>query len=158
MRFLCDQMLGRLARWLRFLGFDTFYANNEMTDDELLDIAKEDDRVLITRDKELVFRCRRRLIPVIHITIDDVEDQLLRTLESSNAEIDDDTILSRCSDCNSILNAVDKDFVQGKVPKRVFEGQENFLYCSECDRVYWMGTHTENIMEKLDRIKKKLDI
>ena len=56
MKFLCDQMLGTLAKWLRLLGFDTFYANDEIKDDILLLIAKKENRAIITRDKELIFR------------------------------------------------------------------------------------------------------
>lgn len=156
MRFLCDQMLGRLARWLRFLGFDTFYANNEMTDDELLDIAKDEDRILITRDKELVFHCRRHLIPFIHIQTDVIQEQLIATLQSSNVLIQDEDILSRCSECNSLLEHIRKDAIEQKIPKRVFEQNEDFLWCPQCKKVYWTGTHTNNIMEKIVWLKKSL--
>ena len=65
MKFLCDQMLGTLATWLRLFGFDTFYANAEMDDDELLKIAEKENRVLITRDKELIIRAKKKNIKVI---------------------------------------------------------------------------------------------
>ena len=52
MKFLCDQMLGTLAKWLRIYGFDTFYANRDISDSELLDISKKENRILITRDKK----------------------------------------------------------------------------------------------------------
>jgi len=156
MRFLCDQMLGRLARWLRFLGFDTFYANNEMADDELLDIAKREERVLITRDKELVFRCRKHLIPFVHIQTDNIDEQLLFTVRSSDAVISDDDIFSRCSECNALLEKIKKDAAEQMVPKRVFEQHDDFLQCPQCKNVYWAGTHTDNIMEKISWLKKSL--
>jgi len=54
MKFLCDQMLGTLAKWLRIYGFDTFYANYKISDEELIKISKDEKRVLISRDKELI--------------------------------------------------------------------------------------------------------
>ena len=67
MKFLCDQMLGTLATWLRLFGFDTFYANSEIDDDELLDITKKENRTLVTRDKELTIRASKRKLQYIEI-------------------------------------------------------------------------------------------
>jgi uncharacterized protein with PIN domain len=61
MRLLCDQMLGTLAKWLRLIGFDTFYATKEMDDSELLQIAKKEKRIILTRDKELLVRGKKKI-------------------------------------------------------------------------------------------------
>ena len=154
MKFLCDQMLGSLARWLRFLGFDTLYATQDMTDEEILAIAKKEDRILITRDKELVFRSCKHLIQVIHIKTDGVEDQILQTVKESNAKIETNLMLSRCAECNSLLQKSEKSSVKDKVPRKVFERHDAFLCCPVCKRVYWMGTHTDSIMKKLIHIQE----
>lgn len=60
MKFLCDKMLGTLAKWLRIYGFDTFYANSEIDDEGLMEIAKKEKRVLITRDKDLIIKAKKR--------------------------------------------------------------------------------------------------
>ncbi|RLE67896.1 MAG: hypothetical protein DRJ45_08755, partial [Thermoprotei archaeon] len=65
MRFLCDQMLGTLAKWLRILGYDVYFANNLEDDEDILKRAEEEERVIITRDKYLVMRAKRRRIKVI---------------------------------------------------------------------------------------------
>jgi len=65
MKFLCDQMLGTLAKWLRLFGFDVFYTNNRLSDDELLQISTKEKRVIISRDKELILRGEKRKLTTI---------------------------------------------------------------------------------------------
>ena len=142
-------MLGSLAKWLRFLGFDTLYALGDMMDDELMMVAKAEGRILITRDKELVVRCKKQIIPVVHIDCDGVTDQLLQTIKETKVSIDNCRFLSRCSECNCVLEGIEKAVIKDKVPKKVFDLHDDFLYCSSCKRVYWMGTHTDSILEKL---------
>ena len=151
MKALCDQMLGTLAKWLRLFGFDTFYANSEMEDEELLQFAKKEDRVIITRDKQLIARGKKEKLPVIEMNTTDLDEQL--TLVLKNVDIDQKAILSRCSICNTILNEVKKSEVKGKVPTKIFENNEKFWFCSKCDKIYWMGSHYERILNKIEKIK-----
>jgi len=104
MKFLCDQMLGTLAKWLRIYGFDTLYANSTMSDDKLIIISKKENRCLITRDEELAFRSKKENINVIHFKIKELDEQL--TLVLRGLEIDKDKILSRCIVCNSDLSEI----------------------------------------------------
>ena len=76
MKFLCDQMLGKLSRWLRFFGFDTFYIKGDVDDDELLKIAENEGRVILTRDKQLIIRAIKRKLDFIKIDSIDLDDQL----------------------------------------------------------------------------------
>jgi uncharacterized protein with PIN domain len=152
MKALCDQMLGTLAKWLRLFGFDTFYANSEMEDEELLQVAKKEDRVIITRDKQLIARGKKEKLPVIEMNTTDLDEQLNLVLK--NVDIDQKAILSRCSVCNTILDKVKKSEVKNKVPKKVFENNEKFWFCSKCDKFYWMGTHYDKIIKKIDEVKK----
>lgn len=153
MKFLCDQMLGTLARWLRLLGFDTFYATVEMKDDELLQIAKKENRILITRDKELILRAKNQNIRVTMIDSTDLEKQLIKVLQKNKAIIHESKVLSRCSCCNTPLTEISKQNVKNRVPPKIFEKHNTFWHCSTCNKIYWMGSHYDKIMEKIQTIR-----
>jgi len=152
MKFLCDQMLGSLARWLRLFGFDTFYANSEISDDEVLRIAENENRILITRDKELIIRAKKKKIQLIETSLVDLDEQLIHVVKKEF--IDEKMILSRCSLCNTILEEIKKNDVKTKVPEKVFLNNDRFWFCSKCDKIYWMGSHYNKIQSKIDQIKK----
>jgi uncharacterized protein with PIN domain len=150
MKFLCDQMLGSLAKWLRLIGFDTFYANAEMDDDELIRVAKKEDRVVITRDKELMSKMKKQKLPIVELNTTDIDEQLKIVLK--DVSINQKNVLSRCSVCNIILDEIKKKDVRGKVPERVFENNEKFWFCSNCNKIYWMGTHYDKIKNKIKKL------
>jgi len=145
-------MLGSLAKWLRILGFDTFYANAEITDDELLHIAKSENRTIISRDKELIIRGKKEKIKVIEIKTTDLDEQLNQILQHLN--IDEKIVLSRCTLCNSIIEPIKKEDVRNKVPKRVFDNNDKFWFCKTCNKIYWTGTHYEKILDKINKINR----
>ncbi|UCF12169.1 MAG: Mut7-C RNAse domain-containing protein [Thermoplasmatales archaeon] len=153
MKLLCDQMLGSLAKWLRILGFDTFYANKEITDEELLNIAKIEKRTIISRDKELILRGKKQNISAIEIQNTDLDDQLELVLNL--IEIDEKLVLSRCTLCNKILEKIEKNKVEGKVPKKVFDNNDEFWFCNKCKKFYWTGSHYKKITDKIDGITKR---
>src|SRR5215813_12874556 len=101
-KFIADVMVGKLARWLRILGFDVRY-NNRFEDDEILSLARSENRVILTRDVEL--HQRGRPLSLL-IASDDYEDQVLQVL--SAFDLRDFSVFSRCADCNSLLNDVDR--------------------------------------------------
>lgn len=150
MKILCDQMLGTLAKWLRILGFDTFYAQNKMTDDALLEIAKKEKRIIITRDKELTFRAKKQLIPTVEMQETDLIEQIRKIIKEN--KIDENKFLSRCSVCNTKLHSISKDMVYGKVPLKVFETKERFWHCPTCNRYYWMGSHYDDMIKRIKKI------
>ena len=145
-------MLGTLAKWLRILGFDTFYANAEMSDEDLLNIAKGENRTIFTRDKELIIRGKKKNLNVIAIETTYLDLQLNQALKHVN--IDENSVLSRCTLCNTMLDTVEKNEIQGKVPSKVFENNEKFWFCSKCNKFYWMGSHYNEMINKIDKIKK----
>ena len=151
MKFLCDQMLGNLSRWLRFFGFDTYYIQSDIDDDELLKIAEKDNRIIITRDKELIIRANKRKLKIINIDSINLDVQIKRILK--NAEINENKILSRCSICNTILKKIDKQDVKNKVPNKIYNNMNIFFFCELCDKTYWMGTHYDKIIKKIIEIK-----
>ena len=151
MKLLCDQMLGTLAKWLRIFGFDTYFAKCNISDSELINISKKDGRILITRDKELIINARRENVKHIEIKTTDIDEQIKKVLEKVN--FSESKVLSRCILCNSELVDIDKKDVSGKVPDRVFESNEKFFFCKTCIKIYWKGTHYENMFEKVKSLR-----
>jgi uncharacterized protein with PIN domain len=149
-------MLGDLARWLRFLGFDTYYANNEIDDDDLLKISKNENRILLTKDKELIIRANKIGISVVKIDLKLLDDQIIQILKTSNVKINKKDILSRCSKCNDFLIKVNKDDVKESVPPMIFKNNELFWKCDKCKTVYWKGSHHEKIISRINQINLKL--
>jgi len=147
MKFLCDQMLGTLAKWLRIYGFDTFYVKREMDDSEILKISKKENRVLITKDKELIYNARREQIRVIELQEVNLDNQIKNILE--NVKFQKTSVLTRCLICNGLLSKIDKKDVKNKAPPKVFENHKDFLFCNTCKKVYWKGTHYKKMLEKI---------
>ena len=152
MKVICDQMLGSLAKWLRILGIDTFYASSQITDDELLTIAQHEGRILLTRDKELLIRCQKEKLQSIKIENTDLDEQLKELM--NKIEFNKKLILSRCTRCNELLASIHQNDVRGKVPKKVFERNNKFWYCSKCQKYYWKGSHYDSMIEKINTMKK----
>jgi len=151
MKILCDQMLGSLASWLRFMGIDTDYPTDQCSDEEILQKAVDKQRTLITRDKELLIRARKKNIPLIEISSSDLDEQL--RLVISRVAIDTDKVLTRCSLCNTVLEPIEKQRVFNEVPFKVYENQTVFWKCPSCNRIYWKGSHYEKILEKIQKLR-----
>ncbi len=145
MKLLCDHMLGSLARWLRFMGYDTAYPAPG-PDQALIERARAEDRVLLTRDKELA----RRVTGAVLVRSDDLETQIrevaavlpLRLIEP----------LSRCSICNEPLVPVTADAIRTRVPEGVRARHQEFWQCPTCRRVYWQGSHWNKMVERLNHL------
>ena len=150
MKFLCDRMLGTLAKWLRIFGFDTLFADSNIEDEKLLKLAKDEERILITRDKNLIIDARRENIKVIKIISTDINDQLRQVLK--NTKIDEKFFLSRCLLCNNLVEKISKKNVKKIVPDRVYENNKKFWYCKICDKIYWKGSHFENMIQKIKQL------
>jgi uncharacterized protein with PIN domain len=153
MKLLCDHMLGSLAKWLRIFGFDTFYPTAETTDDELLQIATKENRLLISRDRGLIARGKKMSLAVLEIRTTDLEEQL--TVVLHHIGCDTSRLLTRCIVCNTPLVSVKKSTVKEYVPPKVFETRDAFWFCPKCSKYYWMGTHYENMREKIAVLEEK---
>ena len=145
MKFLCDHMLGTLAKWLRFLGNDVAYPS-PTDDDELIAIAGREGRTLLTRDREL----SGRLAGTIFIASDDLDTQLRQVLV--RFKLPADLTMARCSICNTPLRETPKPQVHGKVTDGVFARQSEFWGCDGCGRFYWQGSHWANMSARLRKI------
>ena len=147
-RFLADAMLGRLARWLRILGYDAEYFPGE--DDDLLRQARHEGRVLLTRDTRLLQR--RPLPPHLFIESDHVMEQLRQVVATLGL---DPTAppTRRCSCCNVVLEPRDRTQVTGMVPEFVWSRHEVFWACPRCHRIYWAGTHQRRMEEAIKTLR-----
>jgi len=153
MKLLCDHMLGSLAKWLRIFGFDTLYPDATTNDDDVLHIAKAEKRLLISRDKELIIRAKKVKLDVLEIQTMNLDEQLAQVLP--RLQIDCAHVLTRCTLCNNPLIYVEKKAIKTHVPPKVFETRDQFWHCSVCDKYYWMGTHYENMIEKINELTNK---
>ena len=147
-RFVVDVNVGRLAKWLRVMGYDTLFPK-ENGDNQLVRIALIEDRVLVTRDAEIARRRAARMgqMKVALIERDDLRSQLRQLVR--DLELDLSGGLSRCVRCNEPLCPIAKQDVVDRLPPYVVLTQPKFFECQECRRVYWPGTHWSNMMSEL---------
>jgi uncharacterized protein with PIN domain len=143
-RFIADTMLGKLARWLRILGYDTLYYR-EIEDHALLQIARSQHRWLLTRDATMIRE--RRPENTTFIRDDHLKDQLKQVFMELRVKLD--RPLMRCLECNDELVPLPKKQAQPLVPEFVYQTQQQFSRCPACLRVYWAGTHYQRICERL---------
>ena len=151
MKFVADSMLGKLARWLRILGYDTVY-DPFGEDDTLLRQAGAEGRVLLTRDRPLEKRAPEGCC--ILIAHDGLDDQIAQLVQTVGLDLDRKTF-TRCLICNDPIVEIGRAEVQSRVPPYVFRNRTRFYRCPACDRIYWRGTHLDRMAERLARIKTR---
>lgn len=152
-RFVCDAMLGSLARWLRFFGFDTEFCGPDLDDREVRDQADSEGRWLLTRDRELASVGPRTMF----VRSEDLNDQLVETFRRLGLRPRADLAASRCGECNGVLEPAHPEEVREQVPPYVWKTAERFRRCTGCGRVYWPGTHTLNILDTMAAVVGRLD-
>ncbi len=140
LRFLADSNVGRLARWLRALGYDARYEPS-LSDPELVRLALAEERVLLTRDRDLLQRrvFARGGARAVLLQHDRVLDQLRQVIRE--LELRPEAALTRCLECNQELQPRTPAAVADRVPPYVRATQRRYSECPGCHRVYWAGTH-----------------
>jgi uncharacterized protein with PIN domain len=146
-RFVADAHLGGLARLLRMAGFDTIY-DNSLRDDQVEALAVEEDRVVLTRDRDLLKR--RTIAYGCYVRALKSEEQLREVFERLGLA-ERARPFSRCLHCNALLRQVAKEDVAGRLPPQVAATQDEFRTCDVCGRVYWKGSHWQRMNGMLDR-------
>ncbi|UCD54672.1 MAG: Mut7-C RNAse domain-containing protein [Candidatus Omnitrophota bacterium] len=145
MKFILTKELGRLARWLRILGYDAIYYDKDDRS-RLVMTALRDKRVILTRSSRM---SKFTGIRMLCITEDDVEKQLAQVVKELDLNIEEDKTFLRCVDCNESLAVIKKNEVKDKVPPYVFETQKEFKTCPVCNKIFWKGTHWQLVKEFL---------
>lgn len=145
LRLLADGMLGRLAKWLRLLGYDTAY-DNAATDPELARRARAEGRVLLTRDRELA---ARRGLRTLLIQSELLEEQVLEVRDALGPP--PHPALSRCPVCNRLLEPISPAEIAARVPPYVLRTQTEFQRCPDCERVYWPGSHLQMMRNQMEK-------
>jgi len=154
--FIVDAMLGNLAKKLRLLGYDSFYSSN-IEDEDLLNKAKTEKRIIITKDVQLLHTAKKMDIPQVKITSNDEIEQILQINKIScigKCIISGNT--SRCSVCNGELQKTEKCLVLEKIPKGVSENTEDFWTCKNCKKIYWAGSHIEKLQKFVVALNERL--
>lgn len=153
-RFIVDANAGKLAKWLRMMGYDTLFFNG--TDDgSMVKLALAQGRTVITRDTE--FMKRRAVssgrVSALLVSGDDPAAQMQSAIAKLGLD-KDYRPFTRCLECNAELSRRDKNEVTGSVPERVYSLQEQYMQCPSCQRIYWRGTHWAAMNRKLDELSK----
>ena len=143
--FVADAMLGTLAKWLRILGYDTLF-DPALDDHKLIRLARAENRVLLTRDRQLALR---RGVRVLLITSEHLDDQICQVL--ADLELVPNRSFSRCPVCNEPLETIDRAAAQAQVPAYVARTHKAFRRCPGCERIYWRGTHWQRMDDHLAR-------
>jgi uncharacterized protein with PIN domain len=149
-RFIADSMLGKLAKWLRLAGIDVEYDKN-IDDNSLIQRGSSENRVILTRDRFIAKR--KDVKDCLLIWSEHLPEQLLEFIRA----FEFDTLegaFTRCIRCNTLLEEVKKDSLEGRVPPYVWETQDEFMRCNSCQRIYWAGTHRENAERFLRKVIK----
>ena len=148
MKFIVNSMLGKLAKRLRMLGYDTLY-DAKIDDHEILKLSKEQDRCIITRDTGL---SKIRGAKVFLIGSTKLEEQIKELKKLATIKKSKKLLFSRCAECNSPLEEIEKDKIKELVPPFVYKTVNGFHHCPACKKIYWHGTHTDKLLKEFKNI------
>lgn len=147
-KFILDVHLGKLARLLRMLGFDTLY-RNDYEDSEIIETAVRENRIILTRDIGIL-----KNSAVTHgywLRSTESEEQIIEVLDHFDlySQIQP---FHRCLTCNGLIGRVDKDDIRDELPPKIAEFFNEFYQCQECEKIYWKGSHYQKMESKIKKI------
>jgi len=141
--FAAEKTLGKLAKWLRILGFDTIY------DPDIIDSA-ESERIVLTRTKRILNE--HNTGKLILIKSDKPFKQLKEVIITLGIVKEDIRPFTRCVRCNTKIRMITKNSIRSLVPDYVWENQDSFKTCNKCKRIYWQGSHTKRSMKLIKKL------
>lgn len=153
MRFIVDANVGKLARWLRLMGYDAaFFEGGD--DGEMISTALAEQRVILTRDTHIMEWgiVKKGRITALLIQNDIPELQIRQVVKA--LKLDAPGPFTVCLECNYSLRWVAKSEIKDRVPPYVFITQDQFMECPNCRRVYWRGTHWRSMLKKLQGLSE----
>ncbi len=137
--FAADRTLGKLAKWLRILGYDTIF-ESDISNKGFYDHL-EPERVLLTRTAKIRDRFATKIM--VFIEADNVYEQLRQVIDVLAIARQDIRVFSMCLQCNSPIIEVNKQAIYGRVPDYIWQTHDEFSQCRQCERIYWAGSHVE---------------
>jgi len=155
MRFVADGMLGKLTRWLRLLGHDVEY-KGPMDDKELIQKAKRENRVLLTRDLELYKEAIAKGAEAFLVESPHQTASLAILSRRFKFPLEVNVKFSRCPKCNGRIKVISKANVAGKIPSTSSSHYNEFWQCQNCGQIYWRGAHWKKIDRTLNEAKRTL--
>lgn len=153
MKFIVDAMFGKLARWLRMSGYDTLYCDN-YDDSEIINLAKREKRVIITRDKKLFRKALKLGVKAIFLPARDFVTNLKILEKEHGLSFHSEPVFARCAICNGELERVGEDEIEkGSEEIKRISREYELWKCRECGKIYWHGSHWKNIEKIIERVK-----
>ncbi len=154
LKFIVDNNVGKLAKWLRIMGYDTLFFNGS-NDANMIATALAEGRVILTRDTQIM---KRRVVTngqlkAILIKSDEPELQMRQVIDSLKLDCQFRPF-AICLECNQPLVERSQQEVKDLVPPYVFQTQSQYMECPTCHRIYWKGTHWQAMTKKLKRLMK----
>jgi uncharacterized protein with PIN domain len=142
-KFVAEKTLGKLAKWLRILGFDAIYGPGFKN-------MAESGRILLTRTKRI--QNEHTTDNLIFIESDKTFNQLQEVIKTLGMVKEDIKTFTRCIRCNTEIRTINKNCIHSLVPDYVWENEDSFKTCIECKRIYWQGSHTKRSMEIIQKL------
>lgn len=151
-KFIVDTNVGRLARWLRMMGYDSLFING-IDDKGLIAIGMKEKRVVLTRDTQIM---QRRVVSsgklkAFLVRGDDTKAQLRQVVKAMNLDCESRQF-TLCLECNQPLIRRRKEEIKELVPPYVFQTQSQYVECPSCHRIYWRGTHWQRMKKELETL------
>ena len=148
MKFLCDEMLQRLGRWLRTAGYDTKIISDGRDDYDILKLARKESRMLLTCDRALTeYRDAEKNVVLLETdSLDELAKQLSQKCQVNWLF----QPFNRCLTCNTVLHKAD-EIQRKKIPDDVKQNSADVYYCPNCNKVYWDGGHVQRMRTQLEK-------
>ena len=156
MKFIADGMLGKLTRWLRMLGQDVKYSV-QLSDSELLELAKKENRILLTKDLELYKHAAARGTDALYLEGKKESERLAELSKRYSLKLAIDMEKSHCPICNTKLMTTPKELLSSQLEKNTFLYYDKFWKCPNCGQVYWQGAHWKKINNTINEAQAKLE-
>ena len=154
-KFVVDGMLGDVARWLRMLGYDTTFARN-VPDKLVIEIAKKENRILLTNDVVLYTKARKEGIRAVLVEGADITEKLISIGRKLRITFKFNVERPRCPRCNNTLSIIPKEYLKNRISSELLRKYPIFWICTKCNKIYWQGKHWSTINEILSRVNDEI--
>ena len=147
-KFIVDFMCGRLAKWLRILGYDTEFVK-DFSRHKIMMKSLSEQRIVLTRDTRL---SKKKVYKLILIKSDKVREQVRQVIKELNLKLQKEKFFTICSICNKQVVPIEKEKVKDLVPLYVYQNIKEFYQCPDCQRVYWQGSHYDLFLKEIEKL------